>query len=101
MGALISNLNLLWGCRQRKISHRKVIIHDNGEICAKTYNQRWPHEDDPNHDDPPMLHEVEGRQHMRAPSLWLACARFFTYLLTDNVSKLYMVGKADLLNYSF
>jgi hypothetical protein len=52
--------------RQRKISHRKVIIHDNGEICAKTYNQRCPHEDDPNHDDPPMLHEGEGRPHPQA-----------------------------------
>ena len=27
------------GARQRKISHRKVIIHDDGEICNKTYNK--------------------------------------------------------------
>ena len=27
------------GQRQRKISHRKVIIHDDGEICNKTYNK--------------------------------------------------------------
>ena len=27
------------GSRQRKISHRKVIIHDDGEICNKTYNK--------------------------------------------------------------
>ena len=27
------------GPRQRKISHRKVIIHDDGEICNKTYNK--------------------------------------------------------------
>ena len=25
--------------RSRKISHRKVIIHDDGEICNKTYNK--------------------------------------------------------------
>ena len=25
--------------RQRKISHRKVIIHDDGEICNRTYNK--------------------------------------------------------------
>jgi hypothetical protein len=58
--------------RQRKISHRKVIIHDNGEICAKTYNQRCPHEDDPNHDDPPMLHEVEGTHALCLAILTLA-----------------------------
>ena len=27
--------------RQRKISHRKVIIHDDGEICNRTYNKAW------------------------------------------------------------
>ena len=25
--------------KQRKISHRKVIIHDDGEICNRTYNK--------------------------------------------------------------
>ena len=31
--------------RQRKISHRKVIIHDDGEICNRTYNKAgwWRH----------------------------------------------------------
>ena len=46
--------------RQRKVSHRKIIIHDNGEVCAKTYNRVCPHEDDPSHQDPPMYHEAEG-----------------------------------------
>ena len=27
------------GQRQRKISHRKVIIHDDGDICNRTYNK--------------------------------------------------------------
>ena len=31
------------GQRQRKISHRKVIIHDDGEICNRTYNKVRPH----------------------------------------------------------
>ena len=48
--------------RQRKVSHRKIIIHDNGEVCAKTYNRMCPHEDDPDHQDPPMYHEAEGTQ---------------------------------------
>ena len=29
--------------RSRKISHRKVIIHDDGEICNKTYNKVLAH----------------------------------------------------------
>ena len=30
------------GKRQRKISHRKVIIHDDGDICNRTYNKVCP-----------------------------------------------------------
>ena len=44
--------------RQRKISHRKVIIHDDGNICNRTYNKPCPHDNDPDHDNPPMLHEA-------------------------------------------
>ena len=44
--------------RQRKISHRKVIIHDDGEICNKTYNKECPYAHDPDHDNPPLLHEA-------------------------------------------
>ena len=47
--------------RQRKVSHRKIIIHDDGQVCASTYNKKCPHEDDPDHMDPPMYHETGGK----------------------------------------
>ena len=37
--------------QQKKVSHRKIvaIVHDNGEICPRTFNQPCTHE---GHDDP-------------------------------------------------
>lgn len=47
--------------RQRKVSHRKVIIHDDGEICNTTYNQVCPYgHEDPDTHNPPMFHEMGG-----------------------------------------
>ena len=47
--------------RQRKVSHRKVIIHDDGEICQQTYNKTCPYgHEDPLHSNPPMFHEMGG-----------------------------------------
>ena len=37
----ITDHDMMGPVRQRKISHRKVIIHDDGEICNKTYNKVW------------------------------------------------------------
>ncbi len=48
--------------RTRKVSHRKVIIHNDGEICLQTYNKICPHDDDPDLMDPPMHHELDGKQ---------------------------------------
>ena len=47
--------------RQRKVSHRKVIIHDDGDICNTTYNKPCPYgHEDPLHSNPPMFHEIAG-----------------------------------------
>ena len=47
--------------RQRKVSHRKVIIHDDGEICNSTYNKVCPYgHEDPLLSNPPMFHESGG-----------------------------------------
>ena len=47
--------------RQRKVSHRKVIIHDDGAICNTTYNKPCPYgHEDPLHSNPPMFHEMAG-----------------------------------------
>ena len=46
--------------RTRKVSHRKVIIHNDGDICLRTYNKSCPHDDDPHYPDPPMHHEMDG-----------------------------------------
>ena len=73
--------------RQRKVSHRKIIIHDNGEVCAKTYNKVCPHgEDDPHHEDPPMYHEAEGNcgklnLHFHVLYLYLAIRKVRFYIL--------------------
>ena len=47
--------------RTRRVSHRKVIIHNDGDICLRTYNKVCPHDDDPGYEDPPMHHEMEGQ----------------------------------------
>ena len=37
--------------QRRKVSHRKIIVHENGEICSRTYNQPCPHDDDSDQED--------------------------------------------------
>ena len=37
--------------QRRKVNHRKIIVHENGEICSRTYNQPCPHDDDSDQED--------------------------------------------------
>ena len=47
----------------KKVSHRQIktvtytIVHENGEVCPRTYNQPCVHDDDEDQDDPG---DVEG-----------------------------------------
>ena len=46
-----------------RVSHRKIktvtytIVHDNGDVCPRTYNQPCAHDDEHDHDD---LEIIEG-----------------------------------------
>ena len=75
--------------RTRKVSHRKVIIHNDGEICGRTYNKICPHDDDPDMNDPPMHHELDGESMYNT-----VCLSYAPYKSIYSIDPLKIIGNA-------